>query len=401
MQLRTLILPSLFFISFTLPGPCSSSKGPPQAKPGDVVYEVNTTLPRFEDMPRQATSRGLFSASDKLVVKAMLSGIVEKVYVGEGDRVKVDDPLCLFRSEELNNQIELKKAEISEAETVLETLRKKMGLGGDTYYRGQGEDEPVFLDEDTEGDTDYYQGEDKYQEKPTYQVQEEPKVKEQKALVERLYKELTLLEEKLKKLNISTSIDGMVQKRLVTEGSVAEKGEALFEIVTLNPITLTFSVPQSVSTYVDKLIKVKVSPAESPEITLQGDIYYISPSINPTNKTLEMRVHIPNEKEQIREGQEGIATVLTRKMDKILVIPKKALVMEKDKHIIYVVTGTQVSKTEVKVLGETKTGEIAIDANIRIDDPIVISGQVNLKDGSFVKIIKETPAMAPLRPIGS
>src|SRR3990167_7858863 len=169
MKLRDFGLPILLAITFSLSDPCvpSSSKEPDQPGPEDFVYEVKTISPRFEESPRYAAATGIFSASDRLNVKAEFDGNIEKIYVGEGDTVNVDDPLCLFKSERLNQEIEKKQVELKEAEARLELDRRNFEahggqppgghlpgsqpLGGEPLSPPSpepSETEPAFLDEE-------------------------------------------------------------------------------------------------------------------------------------------------------------------------------------------------------------------------------------------------------------
>lgn len=375
--------------------------------PGDIVFEVSTTFPRFVEKPRLVTGEGKFSASDELVVKAELAGKVEKIFIQEGDRVSVGDPLCLMKSEDLIMELETRQAQLKEAEAALDYDHRRLEVPGlpPPGNKPEEENEPFFVDEEAP--------QKNQQEKPVEvgekQNPSDPKTLEPRDLpetirlnetrIERLNKELDQIEGQLQKLTVTSAIAGVVRKRNITEGSSILPGEALFEIINPDPITLTFNVPQEVSSYVDKLVKVEASPLSAPELTLEGSVFFISPAIDPVQKTLEMRIHLPNEKGLIKAGQEGQARVATRKIEKVLVVPVRALVREGSDDYIYLVSGREARKTKVIRREPLGDSEISIDANIRIDEPIIIRGHDQLKDGSFVKITSEPLPALPLQPI--
>lgn len=402
MKLRFFIFPLLLLgISFGLPSSCENpgSRREQIPKPGEIIYEVRAAYPRFEEIPRFITAPGTFLASDKLIVKSELSGVIEKSFLNQGDFVAVGDPLCLFRKEELATAISKKQTELQETLATLEHTQKIYGIAPASEpptpsLPAPPSKEPLFLDEDNKLPPP------KGNEPAANEALPEPeedgltKVKMLEATVARMQQELDELQGQILKLTVTAPIAGMIQARQVTEGSAVQAGEPLFEIVTLNPITLSFNVPQEVSAYVDKFIKVTATPAVAPEQTLEGTVFYISPSVDPVKKTLEIRMHLPNENGIIREGQEGKAFVSTRKMEKVLIAPPEAVSTEGNKHFIYVVGGNKVQKTEVKLGQKTDLG-VEIDANLRVDDPIVVSPPANLKDGSFVKV-KETLPLTPL-----
>lgn len=401
-------------LSFLEPCASSSQKGPPKPGAGDIVYEVATVTPAFKDVPVKVTSVGKFVASDKVAVHAGQSGVIEKVNIDEGNRVVVGDPLCVFRNEEVNNKIERKQAELKEAEATLEHSQKMQELEGisPTLANNQEEEtEPIFLDEELPPKKIPDKLKDKVvEETPLEETTATEnnwtlKIQMTEATIERLNKELDQLENKLQNLTVKASIAGYITKRRITDGSTVLAGDSLFEIVTLNPVTLSFTVPQEVSSYVDKLVKVKASPVSAPELVFDGRVFFISPSINQSTKTLEMRVHVPNEAGLIKEGQEGTAAVFTRKINKVLVVPKKTIIKEKNRHYIYIVTGQQAEKVEVAKGNEIDVNHLTIDANIRVDDLIILTGLEQLKDGSFVRAIgteptpiKTNPTQPPQKP---
>lgn len=394
MKTRSFILPLFFLgISFSMPEGClETKKGPPEPKSGDIIYEVLTAYPRFVELNRSVTGQGLFMASEKMVVKSQISGVVEKVSINEGDVVTVGDPLCQFRKEEFNALLEKKQAELREAEAAL-NLEPFLSAHEAGLPAGvEEEKEPIFLDEEAAQPVPPPTPPREASGGPASHDEGDASASTllKAATVERLKKELALLEEEIKKLTITAPISGIVKSRSISDGSTVSRSDSLFEIINLNPITLSVSIPQELSSYIDKSVGVVAQPLAAPEMVLQGIVSYISPTVDPLKRTLEVRLHLPNEKGLIREGQDGKATLKTRKTNKVLMVPREAVTQEGSQKYIYVVTGNKVQKTEVTA-GELREREVEIDANIRIDDPVVISGPASLKDGSFVKIREELP----------
>lgn len=413
MKLQAFTYPFLV-ISFALSDPCTPSshsthKGPVTPQKTDIVFDVATVLPRFVDQPFQVEASGVFSASDRLMVQAPLAGQVEKVLVAEGDKVNAGDVLCQLKSDEVNLEISAKQAELKASEAQLDNDQKSMDMH--LSQVAQKEKDNVFLDDDQVPDKTIPKPTgpaDSPQNNPpvpnpssgatTVEVQDWPsKIRVDQAKIEWLQKELDQLDLKQKQLSVTAGIAGLVQKRLATEGATVEPGAALFEIVNLNPITLTFKVPAKATSYVDKQIPVKASPVGSPEILLDGSIFFISSGIDPLSQTLEVKGHFANENGQLKEGQAGVATLITRKVDKVLVVPKKALVQAAAGNSIFIMNGYQAHKVDVVLLKDFSPEEIEIDADIRVDDPVIVAGQQSLKEGSFVKQAVNAPLLQEIQ----
>lgn len=410
MKLRFLILP-MAAVSLSLSDPCASRREMPTPGLADKVVSVSVVYPRFEDIPRHVQATGKFLASDRLTVKAEFDGILEKVQLGEGDRVAVGDPLCLFRTETVKGEIDKKQAELREAEAALENDQRTYQLLGGVLpqpIREPGaeavEEGGAFLDEEKNEPEPVPP---KVNEAITAPTSEPPtaenpdkvdwpsRIRLDEAKAERLTKELDQLEKDLTRYAVTAPIAGVIEKRHVTDGAVVRKDEPLYDIVSLHPITLSVHIPQEVSAYIDKMVKVKASPVHAPELSLDGSVFYISPSIDPVKRTLEIRLHIPNEEGIIKEGQDGQAVVVTRKVDKLMVVPSKAIVQQEGKNYVYVVTGNRAERTEVTVGDSIGKDEVGIEANLRVDDAIITSGQSSLENGTFIKIMEEPSSVAP------
>ena len=410
MKLRTLILP-MAAVSLSFSDPCASRREMPTPGIADKVVSVSVVNPRFEDIPRHVNASGKFLASDRLTLKAEFDGVLEKVQLGEGDRVTVGDPLCLFRTETIRGEIDKKQAELREAEAAVENDQRTYQLLGGVLPQqpfreaGEGgEGESQFLDEEKNEQEPVPPKVNEPITPPTEPqiVVENPdkvdwpsRIRLDEARVERLTKELDQLEKDMTRYAVTAPIAGIVEKRHVTDGSAVRKDEPLYDIVSLHPITLSVNVPQEVSAYVDKMVKVKASPVHAPELSLEGSVFYISPSIDPVKRTLEIRLHVPNEEGIIKDGQDGQAVVVTRKVDKLMVVPAKAVVRQEGKSYVFVVTGNRAEKTEVTVGDSLGRDEVGIEANLRVDDAIITSGQSSLENGTFIKIQEEPSSAAP------
>lgn len=369
MKLYSLFLP-VIAISFSFSPSCENT---PQ-KPADVVFEVATKPIRFVDRTRKVSSAGVFLPSDQLTVKSPLDGTIEKVYVGEGDTVQKGDPLCLFDSTKIKAELEIKKNSLKDVENKLKE-----------YEEAQDEEEeevPVFVDEDNP------KPKKKTQKKPLITQEQVVELGNQKLT---LQKEIEAFEANLLALTVNSTISGMVQKKNVTDGSLAVMDDTLFEIVTIDPIALSVNLPEDVSAYVDKLLKAEGYADETPDAILDGTIFYIAPSLDPNTKTLEVRLHLPNPQGKIRGGHTGHAFISTRKVDRALMVPSEAIVERDGKKYVFIVEGTKAVSKEVTLVdnGPEKTNEVEVKAKLRVDDPVIVTGLDKLEDGSLIKVVKQ------------
>lgn len=402
-HLRNFILFPLAGISLSLANPCEpATRGPKQPGPSDVVYEVAVTTPKLHEMTFDTQGTGHFSASDQVVIKAQATALIEKVLVGEGDRVSPGDTLAQLAGSVLNAELTKKQAELKEAEAQLVHDQKNSELAGQIPYRPRTDGEPVFLDEDMPPPAPTNAGVANKTPEPNPAATDwQSKFALDQAHIDKIKKEIDEVEARIKDLNIVAPIGGLIKRRHVTDGALAGAGEPLFEIVNTDPMTVTFTVPQEVSAYVDKQLKVKASPKNAPEVSGEGPIFYISPGVDPVTHSIEIKAHVSNEKNLMKDGEEAFATLTTRKVKKVLLIPRKALVAAEGKQYLFFVNGRQTRRIEAYPLSEAdEQGNILVDANLGVDDLVLIVGQERVKDGSFIKVVTtETPTPLPAPPV--
>ena len=391
MNLKVFLFPLIGF-SLSFLDTCALETKQKVAGPSDLVFEVQTIKPRLQEMPREIFAEGIFEASEKVTVIAEVGGLVEKMMVNEGDMVNFGDPLCQLKTEDLKSFYDQKVQEAKETEEAIDRLRFIAQAPGPYVPEADQpkaeNQEPLFLDEEARdkpipkptGDPDL-------EEKPVAEATPKPDqadIRVLEARKERLDRELDDIQKRLELLTVKAPIAGMVRKSYINEGAQAASKNPVFDLVNLNPVTLVFHIPKEISSYVDKMVGVKVHPISAPDIITEASVFFISPSIDPVKKALEMRVHIPNDRGLIKEGLEGRAVITTRKVDKLVVVPKHAVVDGPSGQVVYALAGPRAKLVPVQVKKEMGD-ELVIDGNLRVDDEIITTLNPQLADGSFVK----------------
>jgi len=143
------------------------------------------------------------------------------------------------------------------------------------------------------------------------------------------------------------------------------------------------------------------------EITLDawpGEVFYgsvseISPTVDPTSRTMEVRVNVSNTGSRLKAGMFAKVRVITERKDDIVKIPAAALINRFGEQYIFVIAkdpenpDINIVKKRIVVPGILIDGVLEIQSGLEADEEIVVRGQTLLDDGSRVNIIERT---APL-----
>lgn len=380
-------MPALLAVSFTFVNPCDQPPDDAAPRPDDTVFDVTVVYPEFQSVPRTHTVPGTFDPSEVDTVTANATGTVAQLFVGEGDTVAKDDPVVALGSTHLLDLIDIKRARVKELSARLEELKTRLAHTG-------GSDEPVTIEDTVFLDEEHI---DEPVQKPFGDAgKPRPTPKTLKALAElietqmdRLEKEANVLDRKLLSLTQNSPVNGVVTATFVSEGNKVNEGDKLVAISQTNPMSVTFYLPDTVASFVDKHSTVTVWPADNPKAKGTGTVYFIDPNIDTQTGRIKVKAHVSNENGLIKGGQKAKVRVATRKMDRVIVLPKRVLYHEEGKKYVFTVAHKKAKLVQVTTGEETQDGKIQIFGELRVDDPIIIDRPLELKHNSFVKIVEK------------
>ncbi len=385
MKLTAIAVP-LLALSFTFVNPCSQ-KGkapPPEPTAQDAVFSVRVTYPQFVTQPRKLAVSGQIEPSERSLITARYNAIIGQVSVNEGDVVKKDDVLVTLASDELDGKIAVKNARIKTLSARLKAAQAKINLYGRDDRPVSTEDVEFLDDEADEKPTDAKVYGDSAMDKPA-DLKELVDVLE--AEVDKETRAAEILDRISSELVHKSALSGVVVKKIAVEGNRVNEKDPLLEIAQTDPVSVTFKLPRDVASFVDKQSTVSVVLKENADVYGDGQVYFISPEIDTATDTIEVRAYVANALGLMKGGQEAEVRVSTRKLERMMTLPRSAVLTEGNKSFVFVVYGHQVRLLDARLGDPGPNGTVEVLAEVRVDDPVVVERPADLKNNSFVKII--------------
>ena len=307
------------------------------------------------DIARSVVATGKVTPITKVEVKSKASGIVKKIYVEYGDRVKTGQVLVELDKEQL-------QASVREASANLEAAKAALASAQAAYERNlvdaEGPDVPYLksamdrahkllsdgliapsVAEDAE--KAYQLGVNKQNSAKENVTMSKAEIAKAKAQVAQAEAALERSEEDLRYSTITSPMDGIVLSRDV------EVGDAVSSILVLgSQATLVMTLGDTSEVYVlgkvDEADIGKVYLAQPARIVVEsfkdkkfdGKVTKISPlGVEKDNVTsFEVRVSIQNPGGELRANMSANAEVILEEKHKVLMIPEGALIYDKDKN---------------------------------------------------------------------
>ncbi|WP_333663201.1 efflux RND transporter periplasmic adaptor subunit [Chishuiella changwenlii] len=310
---------------------------------------VNTTKAKYASLNSDYSSNGTFAPSQELTFPSEISGRIVRVLVDEGDYVRVGQTVATIKKDAI--EVDMTQAQNNLQNAVIDNQRYENAYKTGGVTKQQLDNSRLQL-------------------------------KNAKAAV-------NAQGIRVSDTNVRATISGVINKRYIEPGSVVAPGTQMFDIVNVSKLKLQVTVTESeiVGLKVGQTVKVLASVFADKEFV--GRISFIAPKADASlNFPVEIEV---SNNQDLKAGMYGTA-VFSTKDDvnagkNMLIIPAGAFVNGISSGQVFVVNNNVVKLTKV-VIGKTVGTNVEIISGISDGTEVVTSGQINLKDGAKVKIVK-------------
>ncbi len=196
---------------------------------------------------------------------------------------------------------------------------------------------------------------------------------------------LKYLEAQISYTYVRAPISGYVVKRSVEPGEAAVPGVPLINIVDNRKLYLRSSIAEErvkkISIGMPVVIKVDALPATE----FAGTITEIVPAADPQSRTFQVKVTVPNQRQQLKAGMFARATaVITRQSGKV-VLPRDAILQDdQGNYVMIAVQGS--ARRRAVTLGLNNETEVAVIDGLKEGTQVIVSGQTLVRDGERIQI---------------
>ena len=348
------------------------------------------------DLAKSVVATGKVEPITKVEIKSKASGIVKKLYIDAGDRVKKGQLLAELDKEEIAARVAQAKAQeeastASAKGTEADLERAKVDAEGPdvpmlkrAYERSQGMAKEGVVSASALDDAQKnYELALNKQNVAKAQLQVlKAKIGQAQAQVAQDHANLTQLEEQLSYTTITSPIDGIILSRDVEVGdavsSILVLGSSATLIMTLGDTSEVYvkgKVDESDigKVYLSQPARIKVESFK--DKTFNGKVTKISPmGVEKDNvTTFEVRVSINNPGGELKAAMTANAEIILEEHKNVLQIPEGSILYDKDK------------KASVEIPDEKgKEGKRKIAVNIGISNGAKTEVLGGLKEGDQV-----------------
>jgi RND family efflux transporter MFP subunit len=396
-QTRYWILAGIFIIACTgeltfenpIINPAAAQDGNPEED--EDRASVVTTPSRLMTFEKRIETYGNVATKNFSLVSARIPGVIDDIFVEEGDYV-IKDKTPLFQIDKIKvtQAWEITRHAVAVADyghrvrmaTIarIEADLEKAKIDYERFKRLYEEDQAVTKNALESQESRY---------KKLKAALDEARAGADLALrqVEQARNRLVVAQKDLEDSLVKAPITGHISERSHEPGEMVGAGTSILRVDDLSVLEISGLLPAQ---YYSRIIKDQTMMIVNVNGTAVGKlpVTYRSPTIDSKLRTFEVKSLLNHPKEGIVPGSMSKLSVLLESR-KSIGIPVKAVLIRSGHDIIFVPEGDKAKVVQVRTGLETD-GWIEITSdNLQAGVPVITMGQDKLNDGSSINVVGE------------
>ena len=311
---------------------------------------VNTVNTKTQPINHFSKFQGIIKTDQNMILYPEFSGRITKIYVEEGDYVKIGQALAKIDDGGLFNELKLVESQTKLAKTIFDRQSK--------------------LWEDKIGSEIQY-----LQAKTNYEVQKN---------------RLESLKQSLEKTTIDAPFNGTIDEIFIEVGNLVsppmmpDQGNA-FRIVNLSELYVEAVIPEN---FIGKIKKGAEVLVEIPVLnkSFNSIIKHSVSSINQLSRTFKIEVSVPKNYLDLIPNLNVEVNILDYSNTEAILVPESIVSEDSEnKKFLFTIVDNKAKKTIVET-GYTQNGMIEIIKGLDVNQTIINEGGRIVKEGQNVKI---------------
>ncbi len=354
-QKRTLALIGVFAGLAVVLGPrfLEDAKNPQNTAKGaggpggkNAAVPVKAVVIKTEPLVGNYMATGTLAADEEVDLHPEMAGVVKELGFQEGKPVSKGQILVRIKADELAAQIEkvqlnLKLAEINEGR--LKYLLEKEAISKQEFDLAQTN-------------------------------------------VLTLKADIQNLKAQLDKSVLRAPFSGTIGLKNISVGSYVTPQTIVAKLTAANPIKLQCAVPGRYSERIKVGQNLSFRTESNPQ-PYTAQIYALNPSLDESDRTLQIKAVCPNPIGVLLPGAFVSVTIPLEKKGNAIKVPTESVVPDVDKQMVWVISEGKAKPAPV-ITGLRETATVEILEGLKAGDSIVVMGVQALKPGAKVEVIQ-------------
>ncbi|NDK55052.1 efflux RND transporter periplasmic adaptor subunit [Pontibacter fetidus] len=325
------------------PGGGGGGRGP--GGPGGMpAMRVNGMVVQPQNFANTLSVTGSIEANEQVQIRPQVSGVVRSISFQEGSKVSKGQVLVKIDDSELRAQLaqaQTRQSLAAENERRAGLLLKKEAISREEYDVARAD------------------------------------LKSAQAQTQ-------LIQAQLAKTTIRAPFSGRIGLRNISEGSFLSPETVVANLVSIDPLKITFSVPEKYATQVKENTTLNFTVAGSDK-KYKATVYAIEPGIEASSRTLQLRARAANGDGSLMPGSFANIELPLTVIEGALLVPTEAVIPVQNGKKVFVSKGGKATEAMIETSTRTEK-DVLVTSGLQAGDTVLTTGIMTLKEGTPVKV---------------
>ncbi len=193
----------------------------------------------------------------------------------------------------------------------------------------------------------------------------------------------------LEKSRVAAPWPGTVAVRRVEVGDYVVPGQPVVELLEVRRLKVRAPAPASDVPYLRRGLAAEVRLDVYPGEVFHGEITCLAAELDPSARTLDVEVEIPNAGDRLRPGMYARLEIPRRTLEDAVLVPLAAIVELETSRVVYVVEDERAVQRPVE-LGAVLGDEVVIARGLAAGERLIVEGQRQVSPGQRVTFASES-----------
>ncbi|HSF15874.1 MAG TPA: efflux RND transporter periplasmic adaptor subunit [Vicinamibacteria bacterium] len=322
------------------------------------LSRVSYTEVRSQAVARAIDLPGTVEAPKSSRVASEVEGVVDELFVREGQHVKKDAPLAKLRSADLELELVRARADKREAEARLALAERQLERAQELH------DQEVLSREqldDARFEHEAWRGR-----------------------ADRLEAEIQRTELDIERSTIRAPFSGVVTREATEVGEWIAKGATVVELISPYVLEIRIDVPERHYAQIRSGATAVIRFETLPELELDGQVVSLVPKANDSARTFPMRIRVENADGDIGVGMLAQVQLEAGEHRPERLVPKDAVISRGGDRFVFVL-GEDQTVSQVPVSTGLGVGQwVVVEGQLPEDAKVITRGNERIRPGQKV-----------------
>jgi RND family efflux transporter MFP subunit len=214
----------------------------------------------------------------------------------------------------------------------------------------------------------------------------ESQVKETQLAIAQAQASLARQKEILQETSIKAPFNGVVGAKNLSLGNYLKAGDPVVTVVVLDPLEISFQVPEVYKSRITLGQNVKLRVASEGERFFEGTIFFIAPMVEEKTRTFEVKARVANTKGRLNPGMFARVRLVTEVHESAATVPWGSVIQTENENYIYLLEQGKARKVTVELGKITPEWAEILQPKLSLQGQVIVEGKFRVREGGTVSL---------------